>query len=127
MTGPTSERSVAMTRSAERAVRRTATRSGQYPSRFSGARDGSVAPNSSSPCGLKTSGARMPASRSRRRVAEHARAEPVNDVDLARRHHAGSEPPGALPEQRIRRAAIENRRPATVREWKRHVRHRLAS
>ena len=124
MTGATSERSVAMTRSAALAARRTATRKGQYPRRFSGARDGSVAPNSSSPCGLNTRGARMSGIEVFQRVAEHAGAQAVNDVDVPCPDETRSQPPGTQPEQRIRRAAIENRRPAPVREWERHVRHR---
>ena len=51
-----------------RAQTRTARRSGRYAARLSGARDGSVAPNSSSPCGFSTSGAvaaRAPAPRAR--------------------------------------------------------------
>ena len=50
----------AITASAARAHRRTARRSGRYAAIFSRARDGSVAPNSSSPCGFITSGAEAP-------------------------------------------------------------------
>ena len=85
-TAGSSVRSVAMTQSAARAHASTAWRSGRYAARFSLARDGSVAPNSSSPCGLRTSGAaacaRLP------RVAEDARAKTVDEVDLALVHAA---------------------------------------
>ena len=58
------------------------------------------------------------------RVAKHAGAQAVNDVDVSRPDEMRSQPPGTQPEQRIRRAAIENRRPSPVCEWERHVRHR---
>ena len=43
---------------------------------------------------------------------------------LAGRHETRREPSGTQPEQRIRRAAIENRRPSAVCEREGHVRHR---
>ena len=89
--------------------------------RFSRARDGSVAPNSSSPCGLRTSGAGRVGALPR--VAEHARAEAVDDVDVAARDELERDAPGALAEQRIRGAAIDHRRAAPSGERKGAVRH----
>ena len=59
------------------------------------------------------------------RVAEHARAKAVDDVGLPCAHEIQRPPAGAQAEQRIRRAAIEHRRPAPSGAGEREVRHEL--
>ena len=54
-------------------------------------------------------------------ISEHARAEPVDDVDLAVADELPGQSPGAQSEQRVRRASIDHRRAAPARERERPV------
>ena len=117
-----SARSVAMMRSAARAQASTARRSGRYPARFSRARRGFVAPNSSRPCGLNTSGAALDA----RRLAYPSTLAPSpwTMSILLSWTSSQAQPARAHAEQRIRRAAIDHGRAAPARERERPVRDR---
>ena len=64
-----------------------------------------------------------PALRTRPRIAEHARAETVDDIDVPGRCQPPREPARPQTEEQVRGAAIENRRAAPVGERERQVRH----
>ena len=79
-------------------------------------------PNSSSPWGLKTSGAVAPRT-SGLRVTPDAGADAVDDVRRARGDQIRCEPAGTSPEPRVRRAPIEDRRTCAARQRERAVVH----
>jgi hypothetical protein len=59
------------------------------------------------------------------RVAEDARAEAVNEVDLFRSDEIQRRSPGSEAKERVRRAAIDHCGAAPVRKRKRAVRNRV--
>ena len=57
------------------------------------------------------------------RIAEHAGAEAVHEIDRRRLDELPRDAPGALAEERIRRASVEDRGAAPARQRKRAVGH----
>ena len=73
---------------------------------------------------LRVEHERRGASRAPPRVAEHARAEPVDYVDLPIANEIGGDPACAEPEQRICGAPIEHGRAASAGQRERSIRDR---
>ena len=73
---------------------------------------------------LRVQHERRRARRATARVAEHARAQAMDDVDLAVADELPGKSARAQPEERVRRASIDHRRPAPSRQRERPIRDR---